>query len=134
MRSSHVCLCPSDRNEGWGAVVNEAMANGCTVVASNAMGSVPYLIEPNKNGLIFQSLNMSEVTENVISLYADYNFREKLAMNAYNKITTLWSAKNAAIEILKLGEKLINNKKLNVPKKGPCSFAYSTNKNWHQVN
>ena len=44
MRNHHIFLFTSDRNEGWGAVVNEAMSNGCVVVGSNKIGSIPYLI------------------------------------------------------------------------------------------
>ena len=49
MRDSEIFLATSNRMEGWGATVNEAMASGCCVVASDAMGSVPYLIEDGLN-------------------------------------------------------------------------------------
>ena len=34
MESCDIFLHTADRNEGWGAVVNEAMANACVVVAN----------------------------------------------------------------------------------------------------
>ena len=43
----------SNQEEGWGVVVNEAMNSGCVVIGSNLAGSVPYLIENGKNGLIY---------------------------------------------------------------------------------
>jgi glycosyltransferase involved in cell wall biosynthesis len=45
-----VFIFTSDRNEGWGAVLNEAMGSGCAVVAADLIGSVPYLIEHKKMG------------------------------------------------------------------------------------
>ncbi len=42
MEKSQIFMFTSDRNEGWGAVLNEAMNSGCACVASHAIGSVPY--------------------------------------------------------------------------------------------
>ena len=47
MEKADIYLFTSDFNEGWGAVLNESMNSGCAVVASHAIGSVPFLI---KNG------------------------------------------------------------------------------------
>lgn len=55
MQKSHIFIFTSDRNEGWGAVLNEAMSNGCAVVASNMIGAAPYLIKQGENGYIFKS-------------------------------------------------------------------------------
>lgn len=55
MQKHEIFLFTSDRNEGWGAVANECMANGCVLVASDKIGSVPYLLKDGKNGMIFQS-------------------------------------------------------------------------------
>lgn len=50
-----IFLFTSDRNEGWGAVANESMAQGCALVASEAIGSTPYLIQDGVTGLIFKA-------------------------------------------------------------------------------
>ena len=55
MRESHIFIFTSDRGEGWGVVLSEAMANGCTVVASNKIGAAPFLVKHKKNGMLFQS-------------------------------------------------------------------------------
>ena len=36
--------------EGWGAVVNEAMNSGCAVVADHMIGAAPWLIRQGENG------------------------------------------------------------------------------------
>lgn len=42
MEKANIFLFTSDFNEGWGAVLNESMNSGCAVVASHAIGSVPF--------------------------------------------------------------------------------------------
>lgn len=59
MRRHSIFLFTSDRNEGWGAVANESMANGCVLVASDAIGSTPYLIKDGITGLSFRSSRTS---------------------------------------------------------------------------
>ena len=59
MRKHSIFLFTSDKNEGWGAVANESMANGCVLVASDAIGSSPYLIEEGKTGMLFDGPNPS---------------------------------------------------------------------------
>ena len=52
MCEADIYLATSDYNEGWGVVVNEAMTAGCALVASSAMGSVPYMIKNRDNGFV----------------------------------------------------------------------------------
>ena len=53
MEKSCIYLMTSDREEGWGAVVNEAMNSGCLVIGALEAGSVPYLISNGENGLYY---------------------------------------------------------------------------------
>lgn len=55
MRSHDIFLFTSDKNEGWGAVSNESMSNGCVLVVSDEIGSAPYLIKPGVTGLSFRA-------------------------------------------------------------------------------
>lgn len=59
MRRHSIFLLTSDRNEGWGAVANESMSNGCVLVASDGIGSSPYLINDGQTGLSFTSPKQS---------------------------------------------------------------------------
>ena len=54
MEKSEIFLFTSDRNEGWGAVVNESMNSACAVVANSAIGSVPFLITDGENGCMYK--------------------------------------------------------------------------------
>ena len=83
MQTSHAFFFSSDRNEGWGAVANEAMSNGCTLVASHTIGAVPYLVKPNVNGMVFESENTEDASRKLEKLIIDRDLCEKLALNAY---------------------------------------------------
>jgi glycosyltransferase involved in cell wall biosynthesis len=47
------CLVQPSNSETWGLVVNEAMAAGLAVIASDAVGCVPDLVHPGQNGFVF---------------------------------------------------------------------------------
>lgn len=96
MRRANIFMATSNRIEGWGAVVNEAMNSGCAVVASNIMGSVPYLINDGVNGLIFKNGKADDLHEKVKSLLDNPQKALELGTEAYNTITTLWNSKTAA--------------------------------------
>lgn len=50
MEESEIYLVTSDRKEGWGAVVNEAMNSGCAVVADHMIGAAPWMIRQRETG------------------------------------------------------------------------------------
>lgn len=123
LRDHHIFCLTSDRNEGWGAVLNEAMSNGCAVVASDQIGSVPFLIQDERNGSIYQNNNITQFIEKVIKLVEDKYVREKISKNAYYTMMNLWSPSVAANNLLTLIDCLINDNELSI-KEGPCSPAY----------
>lgn len=123
MRRHEIFLFTSDKNEGWGAVLNESMSNGCAVVASNMIGSVPFLVEDGVNGLIFQSESIGSLESKVESVLTNQKFRQRLAENAVVTMRTLWSPNNAAQQFLQLVQAINNHNINSVAKNGPCSQA-----------
>lgn len=123
-RSHNIFLFTSDRGEGWGAVLNEAMSNGCAVVASHMIGSVPFLIKDGINGLIFRSENVDSLYNKVTYLLNNYEYCEQIAKEAYKTMVNEWSPTNAAIRLINLFDAVINNQltSYNVTE-GPCSWA-----------
>ena len=97
---ANIFIATSDSNEGWGAVVNEAMNTGCAIVANRRMGSVPILIGENDTGFMYDSYN--DLENKVKRLIEDKELRKKLGKNAYNYITTEWTAELAAERIINL--------------------------------
>lgn len=122
MQESNAFLFTSDRNEGWGAVLNEAMSNGCAVVASHAIGSVPFLVENVKNGLIFKSENLYSLVKQVEYLINNRDFCNQLARNAYQSILQVWSPKTAATNFVSLAFSLLSGNEKEI-EEGPCSKA-----------
>ncbi len=108
MERSSIVLFTSDRQEGWGAVVNEAMNSGCAVVASHAAGCVPYLIKDGHNGLVYRSGDVRMLCDKLIDLLEHPQQRVRMAAAAYETIAREWNAENAAAKLVKLAEDLLS--------------------------
>lgn len=122
MRESEIFLFTSDRMEGWGAVANESMANGCVLVASDAIGSSPYLIEDGVNGFMFHSQDVDSLTQKVEWSLKHPVERKKMRTAAYATMRDVWSPRKAAEALLKLIDDLKNGRETSILK-GPCSKA-----------
>ena len=102
MERADIFLFTSDRQEGWGAVANEAMNSGCAMVADHMIGAVPYLIRDGENGLIYRDGNREELFALTEKLVKDRGFCDRLGRNAYRTITEVWNAENAARSLWEL--------------------------------
>ncbi len=118
MEKANIFIGTSDSQEGWGAVINESMNAGCAIVANKKMGSVPFLIKNNENGLIYTSYK--ELENKVKSLIDDKELRDKLGINAYKYITEKWTSSIAANNIIELFDSIINKKEYKITE-GPAS-------------
>ena len=124
MDDASIFLFASDRNEGWGAVLNEAMNSGCAVVASNAIGAVPFLIKDGENGLCYKSCDVDDLYNKVKYLLEHAEYRNTIGRKAYETIITLWNAETAAQRLIHLCEKLLQGEKHPyLYEDGPCSKA-----------
>ena len=131
MEKADIYLFTSDFNEGWGAVLNESMNSGCAVVASHAIGSVPFLIKNGENGLIYENGNQQQLEEKVEFLLRDEELRKKLAVNAYQSIVNVWSADIAAKRFVVLSSSLLQGEPVDTLfAEGPCSKAVILKNNW----
>lgn len=132
MEDSGIYLFTSDKNEGWGAVLNEAMNSGCAVVASHAIGSVPYLLKDKENGLVYVSNDVDMLYEKVKYLLENRDYQIQLGRNAYETIVSEWNAEEAAKRFLRLSEEILKgNKNPNLFSTGPCSKAEIIKDNWY---
>lgn len=124
MERAEVFLFTSDSREGWGAVLNEAMNSACAVVASDCIGSVPYLIEDGTDGLTYHAQDTDALADKVCYYLSHGQERKKIAVRAYQKIIDVWNAEAAAIRMIELSKGLLEGE--NVEKlfeNGPCSAA-----------
>ena len=132
MESADVFLFTSDFNEGWGAVLNESMNSGCAVVASHAIGSVPFLIKDGVNGLIYENGNQKHLEKQVCRLLDDDAYRRKTGENAYATISDTWNASGRFVELAR--EIIKGNSVQNLFKDGPCSSAEILEDGWYHAN
>lgn len=123
MKRSAIFLATSDYQEGWGAVLNEAMNCRCAVVASHAAGSTPFMIRNGENGYVYESGNIRQLTDLCRVLLDDPKLRKKLSDNALDTIVRTWNPQEAAKRFVALSEALLAGEKTPY-QDGPCSIAY----------
>ena len=122
MERADIYLFTSDFHEGWGAVLNESMNSGCAVVASFAIGSVPFLIRDGENGLIYKNGDDLSIYDHIVQLLEQPELRKKLGSNAYRTISKKWNAKIAAERFVEL-YRLLKAGEGTRYEDGPCSEA-----------
>ena len=123
MEKSRIFLFTSDYQEGWGVVLNEAMNSGCAVVASHAIGAVPFLLQHRENGLIFRSRDLEDLVRQTRWLLEEQSRIELLGRNACHTILETWNAEHAAAALLELADGLLDSGKIILQQDGPCSRA-----------
>lgn len=122
MRDSDIFFFTSDRQEGWGAVANEAMAAGCCLIASDRLGAAPYLIRDGINGFMFRDQDATSLYKIVKHVIDDSNLRIKLSEQAQSDMQNLWSPAKAANSFIQLVDDLLNGRETSISE-GPCSKA-----------
>lgn len=134
MMQHEIFLLTSDKNEGWGAVANEAMSCGCNLVLADSVGCAPYLINEGVNGQLFQSSKvhcsfgnpdndaLDSLCKTVEMMLDNPEGRLSMRNEALFSINTLWSPSNAAKSLLQLIDDLRKGKDTSI-KEGPCSKA-----------
>lgn len=122
MEESNIFMFTSDFNEGWGAVLNEAMNSGCAVVASHAIGSVPFLIRNKDNGLIYKNGDIKNLYSCVKELIDTPNWCNQLGEEAYKTLQEIWNAECATERLTQLIKALLTDEKVEFTN-GPCSKA-----------
>lgn len=132
MENADIFLFTSDFNEGWGAVLNESMNSACAVVASHAIGSVPFLIDDGKNGFIYKNGDEDSLYERVVQLVKNPGLREEMGRNAYRTLAEQWNAEVAAERFIALAQALVDGKKADLFDDGPCSKARVLKNGWYK--
>lgn len=124
MERSGIALMTSDQQEGWGAVLNEAMNSACAVISSRESGSAPFLIRDGENGFVFSSGDIDTLVRLLKDLLLDPKNQRQLGERAYDTIITEWNAEIAAKRFLHLTESILNGTESpDIYTSGPCSKA-----------
>ncbi|MBD8946393.1 MAG: glycosyltransferase [Clostridiales bacterium] len=123
MEKSSIFVFTSDQHEGWGAVINEAMNSGCAVVASHAVGSVPFLVQHGKNGLVYRNGDLDDLYKKVKYLCDNQGECKRMGNEAYKTMTEMWCAENATERLYKVFKAQVNDEPEPVYPDGPVSIA-----------
>ena len=72
------CVILASGQETFGLVLPEAMRAGVAIIGSNS-GGVPEIIDHEKTGLLFETQNANSLYQQLVRLYMDAEFKDKIA-------------------------------------------------------
>lgn len=122
MEKSEIHIFTSDRNEGWGAVLNEAMNSACACVSSDAIGATSFLIDDGQSGLIYKDGDFEDFYNKVKFLLDNAEKRKEISKSAYETMVNEWNPQNAVERFINLVKSLSGeNIGQNIFFDGPCS-------------
>jgi glycosyltransferase involved in cell wall biosynthesis len=109
------------------------MNSACAVVASHAIGAVPYLLTDGKNGFVYKDGNIEDLYAKTKWLIDNKEKRREIAKNAYFTMVNEWNAERATGKIIKLAEGIMEGKKMTTFfKEGVCSKAELFREGWYK--
>ena len=132
MEEARIFLFTSDKQEGWGAVLNESMNSGCAVAASHAIGSVPFLLKDGENGMIYRDGDCEDLYKKVKYMLDNPDETTRMGKAAYKTLAEQWNAKNAAARFVELAKAIIGGEFApDIFADGVCSKAEVLKNNWY---
>ena len=121
MKQHHIYVLPSTGCEGWGAVVNEALALGCAVVASEKAGSSASLIQHRENGMLFAPGDSKQLHAQLLELCKQPQLMKELSHNGQETIWEVWSPEIASARLISTCRSLLSGGSSDKYSKGPMS-------------
>ena len=89
-----VFVLPS-RHDGWGVVVNQAIASGLPIISTEAVGAAVDLVEHESNGLIVPPGEIEPLAEAMRRLATDAGLRQAMSLEARTRADALTPAAGA---------------------------------------
>jgi glycosyltransferase involved in cell wall biosynthesis len=102
---SHIFISTSNKQEGWGATINEALSYGCHTFASYNIGASKFLI----NNEYYEYKNLNHLKKNILNLIISKNYM-KINKKGFNTINFTWNGSKAASRFITFSNSLINQK------------------------
>ena len=97
------------KNETFGLVIIESMANGTPVIAANRGGPLE-IIDDEINGLFYDGSNES-LSDKIILLYNNKNLRKNLCINSLEKVNEKFNAQKQLHKLYRYMNMVQFNKK-----------------------
>ncbi len=129
MENAQIYVCTSNKLEGWGSVIYEALNAGCAVVASDACGATPWLVKDKSTGLVFKSGSVKSLADKLRILLDDPVLAQQLGKSAYMQMSDMWNPETAAKRVIGLYEALLAGGDTPYDE-GPCSKASIIKNDW----
>ena len=85
LKVSDIFVLPT-REDIWGLVINEAMANGCPIITTNKCIAGLELVENNVNGYIVNVDDVNELSQKISELLNDDSLVKMMKENSIKKI------------------------------------------------
>lgn len=108
MSALDVFVMPS-HSETFGLVLLEAMASSLPVVATNS-GGVPEIVEPNKNGLLFEPKDSEQLSQLLLLIHNRKDFAKYLGENALEKVKIKFDYEKNVNKFFEVCELILSNK------------------------
>lgn len=124
MQAADALLMTSDYGEGWALVINEAIAQGCAVIATRTIGSAPWLVKHGETGLMFDSYNIDQLLTQLRELGRGGLLAMGQRGQDFHRHN--WCAQVAAHRLVQLSQRLIRGDAEAAEQlyaDGPCSPA-----------
>jgi len=123
MRQADVYVLPSDGGEGWGAVVNEAMEEGCSVIATHECGAGATMIKDGQNGLLFRAGDARALANRLRRMQDEPELRQELANNGRATVGQIWGPDVAAERLVAFCQAVLDGQPCPRYSDGPLSEA-----------
>jgi glycosyltransferase involved in cell wall biosynthesis len=123
MKMAHIYVLPSTQEEGWGAVIGEAMAEGCAVISTKGAGAAPILIKHGLSGYLFPVNDIESLAKFLEDLINNPKKNQEMGVEGWNIMRSIWGPDVAADRLVKLIEGLLGREKTPEFQEGPCSTA-----------
>jgi glycosyltransferase involved in cell wall biosynthesis len=94
-------VLPSDCNETWGLVVNEAMACGLPAIVSDQVGCAEDLIHNGQTGLVYSCRNVEALARAMLTFATNCAASRQMGKNASHLVNSSYSLEAAARGIIK---------------------------------
>ncbi len=119
-------IFPSDRREGWGATLNEAMSYGCIPLANKSAGSAMVLIKDGINGYLYKK----RIEEALVKMVADSSLKKlsEFSETASKTIVEGWNYNLAGNRLYQIFSNVLNKKDCCLYASGTLMSQYNTKK------
>lgn len=130
MAKADIYVCTSNKLEGWGSVIYEGLAAGCTVIATSQAGATPFLVKDGVTGYVYRSGSVDSLTEKLRLCLEDMDKSRRIAHNACTQMKESWNPSVAAERLLEVSEHLLRGEEYFYDD-GPMSRADLIYENWY---